>query len=261
MPYNENKNDNKNLVERPKSNLKGILIKSFPTKNDSNHVTKTLTKDDIRKIINKAILYTRKLYTSNSGDNEYEFKNVPIIMKNKQLKQYVLTVSDSIAPIICKSKKECIQDEHMRDIQIGFYKNSKANIKEYGIYYKNNIIGLIDDSATLLNYLTENERAFMEHFMGVLSGLLKGNSVRLNLGKSGYLTNIKYPVKFNVKRKTLKKKKIEWNPNINVRVFKTVSGDNISNINNDVKHMSKKQRITRRNNIENKNELKHIGSN
>jgi hypothetical protein len=249
MPYNENKNDNKNLVERPKSNLKGILIKSFPTKNDSNHVTKTLTKDDIRKIINKAILYTRKLYTSNSGDNEYEFKEIPIIMKNKQLKQYVLTVSNSIAPIICKSKKECIQDEHMGDIQIGLYKTSKSGVKEYGIYYKNKIIGLIDDSATLLNYLTDNERAFMEHFIGLLTGMVKATTVRLNLRKSGYLTNIKYPVKLNTKRKSIKRKRVEWNSNANVRVFKATNMINEG-------HNVKKTRITKRNNVENKNELK-----
>ena len=248
MPYSENRNDNKNLLERPKSNPKGILIKSVPTKNGSNHVTKTLTKDDVRKIINKAILYTRKLYTSNSGEQEYEFKEIPIIMKNKQLKQYVLTVSDSIAPIICKTKKECIEDMHMGDIQIGFYKTSKANIKEYGIYYKGHVIGLIDDSATFLNYLTDNERAFMEHFMGLLTGMAKATTVRLNLSKSAYLTNIKYPVKLNSKRKTMKRKRIEWSPNANVRIFKTTNIVEASPV--------KRARITKRNSIENKNELK-----
>jgi hypothetical protein len=181
---------------------------------------KTITKDILRSILNKSIMYIKRLYMSHGKEDTYEFKNIPVIIKNSQTKQYVLTISDNIPPIICKTKKECITDDNMSKIHLGFYKKTNDGINRYAFYYMNKPISIIDDSPTFLNYLNPTEAEFMEHFIGILPRTLK-NNMRINLEKSKYLSTVKYPVsEKNISKKTRRiSNGVKWNSQVHVKHF------------------------------------------
>ena len=56
---------------------------------------KNIDKNTLISIINKSIMYLKRQYLSHGKEDSYEFKNIPVLMKNSQTKQYVLTVSDT----------------------------------------------------------------------------------------------------------------------------------------------------------------------
>jgi hypothetical protein len=180
---------------------------------------KSIDKDILISIISKSIFYARKLTSNINSEDQYVYKNIRIVYKDKQTKMYMLVLSDKLPPLICKSKKECVTYEQLNDMKIRLLRKTADGITQFTINYKNIPIGLIDDSPTFLNSLSENERAFMEHFIGILTKILKNTNMNVNIKASNYFKNMKYPFKLNIIKNKNKNKTVRWNNKVNVRLF------------------------------------------
>jgi hypothetical protein len=185
----------------------------------NNSVYKTIDKDMLKSIISKSIFYVRKMASNVNNDDAYIYKSFRTIYKDKQTKAYIIVLSNKLPPLICKSKKECITDVHLDDMKIKLFRRTPQNITQFSINYMDIPIGIIDDSPTFLNGLSNDERAFMEHFIGVLTKLLKSKTTSVNIKASYYFKNMKYPVKLNLINKKNNRKTVKWNNKVRVRIF------------------------------------------
>jgi hypothetical protein len=185
----------------------------------NNYTYKSINKDILKSIISKSIFYVRKMALSIHNDGINPYKSIRLAYRDKQTKMYMIVLSDKLPPLICKSKKECITDEHLNDMKIKLFRKTPEGITQFTINYMNIPIGLIDDSPTFLNSLSNDERAFMEHFIGLLTKQLKNTNTNVNIKASNFFKNVQYPVKINLMNKKNNRKTVKWNNKVRVRIF------------------------------------------
>jgi hypothetical protein len=192
----------------------------------NNYEYKTIDKDILKSIISKSIFYVRKLSSNTVNDEINPYKQIRIAHRDKMTKMYIIVLSDALPPIICKSKKECVTDEQLNSIHIKLFRKTEDGYTQFSINYKYIPIGVFDDSPTFLNGLSNDERAFMEHFIGMLSKLLKNQNSAINVKESKFFTTVKYPVKRNILNKKNNRKTVRWNNKVNVRLFNKNKNNN-----------------------------------